>query len=114
MLFIIVEKNVYADAIGEYLWKTKEFGFKQSEVLVIHTDEEGEVTKKDLEKACDAARDIDKAVAHAQACGESRGEELWACCRTLADGLAKHEITGKLWVVQADRIREYQPDRGED
>ncbi|WP_447972349.1 DUF5615 family PIN-like protein [Nitrospira sp. Kam-Ns4a] len=41
-------------------------------------------------------------------------EDLWACCRTLAEGLTKHEITGKLWVVQADRIREYQPDREED
>ena len=61
VLFIMAEKNVYADAIGEYLWKTKEFGFKESEVLVIHTDSAGEITKKDLEKAREAARDIDKA-----------------------------------------------------
>lgn len=61
VLFIMAEKNVYADAIGEYLWKTNEFGFKEPEVLVIHTDEAGEVTKKDLEKAREAARDIDKA-----------------------------------------------------
>lgn len=60
VLFIMAEKNVYADAIGEYLWKTKEFGFKESEVLVIHTDEAGEITKKDLEKARQVARDIDK------------------------------------------------------
>jgi type III restriction enzyme len=59
VLFIMAEKNVYADALGEYLWKTKEFGFKQSEVLVIHTDSEGEITKGDLEKARAAARDID-------------------------------------------------------
>src|SRR5207247_9885939 len=32
-----------------------------SEVLVIHTDEKGEITKKDLEKAREVARDIDKA-----------------------------------------------------
>ena len=57
----MAEKNVYADAIGEYLWKTKEFGFKESEVLVIHTDAAGEITKKDLDKAREAARDIDKA-----------------------------------------------------
>ena len=56
----MAEKNVYADALGEYLWKTKEFGFKESEVLVIHTDSEGEITKGDLEKAREAARDIDK------------------------------------------------------
>jgi len=61
VLFIMTEKNVYADAIGEYLCTTKEFGFKRSEVLVIHTDKDGEVTKKDLEKAREAARDIDKA-----------------------------------------------------
>jgi len=61
VLFIMAEKNVYADALGEYLWKTKEFGFKESEVLVIHTDSEGEITKGDLDKARKAARDIDKA-----------------------------------------------------
>jgi type III restriction enzyme len=60
VLFIMAEKNVFADAIGEYLWKTKEFGFREAEVLTIHTDEAGEITKKDLEKAREAARDIDK------------------------------------------------------
>jgi type III restriction enzyme len=62
VLFIMAEKNVYADAIGEYLWKTKEFSFKQSEVLIIHTDDKtGEIKKKDLDKAREAARDMDKA-----------------------------------------------------
>ena len=61
VLFIMAEKNVYADALGEYLWKTKEFGLRESEVLVIHTDAAGEITKKDLDKAREAARDIDKA-----------------------------------------------------
>ena len=61
ILFIMVEKNAYADAIGEYLVKTKEFGFKASEVLVIHTDSTGEVSKGDLEKARAAARDVDRA-----------------------------------------------------
>lgn len=61
VLFIMVEKSVYADAIGKYLCKTKEFGFKESEVLVIHTDAAGEITNKDLDKAREAARDIDKA-----------------------------------------------------
>lgn len=60
VLFIMAEKNAYADAIGEYLWKTKEFGFKESEVLVIHTDSAGEIIKKGLEKARQVARDIDK------------------------------------------------------
>jgi type III restriction enzyme len=61
LLFIMAEKNNYADALGEYLCKTREFGFKESEVLVIHTDAAGEVTKTDLEKSRQAARDIDQA-----------------------------------------------------
>jgi len=56
VLFIIAERNTYADAIGEFLWKTRKFGFKQSEVLVIHTDRKGEIRKEDLGKA----RDIDQ------------------------------------------------------
>lgn len=59
VLFIMAEKNLYADVLGRYLWETKEFGLKESEVLVIHTDEKGEVTKKDLDEARQAARDID-------------------------------------------------------
>ena len=58
VLFIMAEKNAHADAIGEYLWKT--FGFEQSEVLVIHTDATGEITEKDLDRAREVARDIDK------------------------------------------------------
>jgi type III restriction enzyme len=60
VLFIMAEKNVYADALGEYLWKMKEFGLKEPEVLVIHTDAAGEVTKQDLDKARESARDIDE------------------------------------------------------
>jgi type III restriction enzyme len=60
ILFLMAEKNAYADALGEYLRKTKEFGMKEPEVLIIHTDSEGEITKKDLEKARVAVRDIDK------------------------------------------------------
>jgi len=60
VLFIMAERNTYADAIGQYLWKTKDFGFRESEVLVIHTDTAGEITKKDLEKARQVARDIDQ------------------------------------------------------
>ena len=61
VLFIMAEKNVYADALGEYLWKTSEFGFRKTEVLVIHTDSAGEITKRDLDKARQVARDIDSA-----------------------------------------------------
>ena len=61
VLFVMAEKNIFADALGEYLWKTEEFGFNEAEVLVIHTDNTGEVRKGDIEKARQAARDIDKA-----------------------------------------------------
>lgn len=60
VLFIMAEKNAFADVIGQHLWKTAELGFKEKEILIIHTDEKGEITKKDLEKAREVARDIDK------------------------------------------------------
>ena len=59
VLFIMAEKNVHADKLGEYLYETEEFGLKKSEVLVIHTDNTGEVRTGDIEKARQAARDID-------------------------------------------------------
>ena len=62
VLFIMTELNPWADAIGEYLYTTEEFGFKKSEVLVIHTDTTtGEVRKGDIERARQEARDIDRA-----------------------------------------------------
>ena len=61
VLFIMAEKNAYADAIGKALHEDQVFGFDESEVLVIHTDNTGEVRKGDLDKARQAARDIDKA-----------------------------------------------------
>ena len=61
VLFIMAERNAYADALGEALYSNPEFGFSKSEVLVIHTDNKtGEVRKGDLEKARQAARDIDE------------------------------------------------------
>lgn len=59
VLFIMAERSNLADAIGEYLWQTRKFGLKKSEVLVIHTNPAGEVSKKDLDAARTAARDID-------------------------------------------------------
>ena len=60
ILFVTAEVSAHADAIGKYLWETPEFGFKESEVLIIHTDSSGEITKKDLEKARELARNVDK------------------------------------------------------
>jgi type III restriction enzyme len=60
VLFIMAEKNAYADEIGKWLKdKKNNTGLKESEVLVIHTDSEGEITKKGVEEAREIARDID-------------------------------------------------------
>lgn len=60
VLFIMAEKNAFADEIGKWLVdKTNKTGLKENEVLVIHTDSEGEITKADVEKAREVARDID-------------------------------------------------------
>jgi type III restriction enzyme len=59
VLFIMAEQNNLADEIGNWLKKTKELGFKQDEILVIHTDNTGEVQKGEVEKLRQIARDID-------------------------------------------------------
>jgi type III restriction enzyme len=60
VLFIMAEKNAFADEIGKWLAdETNQTGLKENEVLVIHTDSEGEITKADVEKAREVARDID-------------------------------------------------------
>lgn len=59
VLFIMCEKSAFADAIGNWLTETPQFRLKKDEVLIIHTDSTGEITKGDLEKARQAARDID-------------------------------------------------------
>ena len=41
-------------------------------------------------------------------------QDLFAACHTLIDGLSRADITGKLWILQRGRIREYQPDRDEE
>jgi predicted nuclease of predicted toxin-antitoxin system len=36
--------------------------------------------------------------------------DLWIACRTLLGALSKGDVTGKLWIVERGRIREYRPD----
>jgi len=55
VLFIVTDVTKNADKVGRYL---EDRGFK-GKVLVIHTDTKGVITKKDLEKAREAARKID-------------------------------------------------------
>lgn len=59
VLFIMTEKSIYADKIGEYLVRTAEFNLDQSEILVIHTYSTGQIREGDLEIARRTARDID-------------------------------------------------------
>jgi len=54
-LFIMTDVTRNADKVGEYLERQGYAG----KVLVIHTDTKGVITKKDLEKAREAARKID-------------------------------------------------------
>jgi len=37
-------------------------------------------------------------------------EIIWGLCRLLAQGMAQEDISGKLWIVQRGRIREYRPE----
>jgi type III restriction enzyme len=57
VLFIMAEDTKDADDIYEFL-QTKE-EFKGNRTLLIHTDKKGEISKKDLKTAREAARSID-------------------------------------------------------
>lgn len=62
VLFIMAEKNDYADKIAEAVKKisdSEKLGIRENEILTIHTDNTGEVKKKDLESLREEARDID-------------------------------------------------------
>jgi len=59
VLFIMADKSQHADTIGKWLVETEQLNFSKDEVLVIHTDSIGAVTKQDLEKARELANTID-------------------------------------------------------
>jgi hypothetical protein len=42
---------------------------------------------------------------------QPKPDDLLNALRTLAGGLSRSEITGKLWIIQVGVIREYQQDR---
>jgi type III restriction enzyme len=58
VLFIMCERISYANAVAEHI--RKQTRLKKNEVLVIHTDTQGRLTKKYLDRARKAARDVDK------------------------------------------------------
>jgi type III restriction enzyme len=58
VLFIMAERTAYADVLAEHI--RKQTRLKRKEVLVIHTDAKGKLTKKHLDEARTAARDVDQ------------------------------------------------------
>lgn len=59
ILFVMMNDTHEADDVGDYLQKKYPSEFGGDKLLVIHTDTKGEVTKRDLEKARKAAREVD-------------------------------------------------------
>jgi hypothetical protein len=51
VMFVMCESIQHADKIGEWLRSRDGGGLKRNEVLVIHTDREGEVKKGELDRA---------------------------------------------------------------
>lgn len=58
VLFVMCENTLAADEAGDYLRRLPEFSGDQ--LLVIHTNHSGEITKNDLELARRAAREVDE------------------------------------------------------
>jgi len=59
ILFIMMNSTDDADEVADYLEKHYPEEFGEGKLLVIHTDKKGEVSKKDLEKARELARQVD-------------------------------------------------------
>ena len=59
ILFVMMNDTNEADDVGDYLQKKYPSEFGGNKLLVIHTDTKGEITRKDLDKARKAAREVD-------------------------------------------------------
>jgi type III restriction enzyme len=60
VMFVMCESIQHADRIGEWLRDRSGGGLRRDEVLVIHTDKEGEVKKGELDELRRLAREIDQ------------------------------------------------------
>ena len=58
VLFVMCENTLAADEAGDYLQQLPDFAGDQ--LLIIHTNRSGEITKADLDVARNAARDVDE------------------------------------------------------
>ena len=61
LLFIMMNTTKEADRIGDYLRRKYPGDFAGEKTLIIHTDRKGEVSKKDLDIARKAAKEVDYA-----------------------------------------------------
>jgi type III restriction enzyme len=60
VLFIMAEKNAFADKIAAAIERRgSTYGIDKDEIMTIHTDNTGEVRKSDLESLREEARDVD-------------------------------------------------------
>ena len=59
ILFVMMNDTAEADDVGDYLQRKYPSDFSGDQLLIIHTDRSGEVSKKDLDKARRAAREVD-------------------------------------------------------
>jgi type III restriction enzyme len=59
ILFVMMNDTDDADDVGDYLQKHYPEDFGENRLLVIHTDKKGEVSKRDLDKARQVAREVD-------------------------------------------------------
>lgn len=60
ILFIMMSDTTEADDVGDFLQRKYPELFGGDKLLIIHTDRSGEVTKKDLDKARDLAKNVDR------------------------------------------------------
>ncbi|MBI4325259.1 MAG: DEAD/DEAH box helicase family protein [Chloroflexi bacterium] len=60
VLFVMLNDTDEADDVGDWLRKKYPGEFGDDQLLVIHTDKSGEVSKKDLEKAREVSRKVDR------------------------------------------------------
>jgi type III restriction enzyme len=59
ILFVMMNSTDEADEVGDYLRVHYPEEFGDERLLIIHTDKKGEVSKRDLEKARQVAREVD-------------------------------------------------------
>lgn len=60
ILFVMLNSTADADDVGQYLRVTYPEDFAGDKLLIIHTDNTGEISKRDLDKAREVARRVDE------------------------------------------------------